>query len=566
MKRTITVFLGAISALAILGVLFQYSLFLAAMQPYAAEECEIVYTARTLVTGQTSGAAFNTSLYHLPFMWLAREANQAVELFASARIISFLTFWLNLLLLALATGAPLKSWKFLYALLGAATLSLLWDFGFEIRPANLLLTGLLLTWCVVRSDTVKLRAYVIAGALAAMMLFTMVSAWLYVLPLTLVLILLPTKEKRLAKWKLWLAWGGGALAMYVIVRLSFGFFGIWGSWLASLMASSSTGSPAMGKVLGRLLIESPLLVAVSSAGLISIFLDWCRRGGWVLACEEGLPEALMALMGYAALFLYPAGQPGGLLLLAAFAFLFAFRYGSGLLRQFWSETVFRPVIITLLIFAHVVPFVLTTKYRSKELNFRQTQLMQLAEEFTDSTQDYVYDGAGMIPTRSGAYRELRYTVVSDPAGEKLSMRSPAVIIRSRRTAATEVKDHEFFRSHYVPLADDFWVLGQILPAGGGTFQIIHPGRYQITPKELSSVEDTYQVDKFGFAIAPEVKPCVGQLDGQPITNIIVELSIGEHQIHTTPDCEPAIVWLGPKSNTLTPLPNSDHRRLFVNWY
>ena len=52
-----------------------------------------------------------------------------------------------------------------------------------------------------------------------------------------------------------------------------------------------------------------------------------------------------------------------------------------------------------------------------------------------------------------------------------------------RTDWLTEKDNKFIKQRYVPLADDFKVLGSVLPAGGGNFEIFHPGRYCIVPAE-----------------------------------------------------------------------------------
>jgi len=150
--------------------------------------------------------------------------------------------------------------------------------------------------------------------------------------------------------------------------------------------------------------------------------------------------------------------------------------------------------------------------------------------------------------------------------ESLSRRPPTVIIANYRTDWLSVDAHRFIEEHYVPLADDFWVLGKKLPSGGGTFEIIHPGRYQIRAKEASWILGTIERNSMGLALPPTKTNCVGTLDGQPLTAKAVELTVGTHRIETTPDCEPAVVWLGPKLEQLRALGDKDHRWLFVNWY
>jgi hypothetical protein len=46
----------------------------------------------------------------------------------------------------------------------------------------------------------------------------------------------------------------------------------------------------------------------------------------------------------------------------------------------------------------------------------------------------------------------------------------------------------------------------------------------------------------------------------------VELTVGTHRIESKPDCQAAVVWVGPKLDRVGPLSQSDHRLLFINWY
>jgi hypothetical protein len=46
----------------------------------------------------------------------------------------------------------------------------------------------------------------------------------------------------------------------------------------------------------------------------------------------------------------------------------------------------------------------------------------------------------------------------------------------------------------------------------------------------------------------------------------VELSVGTHRVETKPDCQPAVVWMGPQQDRLGRLGDSDHRFLFLKWY
>jgi hypothetical protein len=201
--------------------------------------------------------------------------------------------------------------------------------------------------------------------------------------------------------------------------------------------------------------------------------------------------------------------------------------------------------------------------------------MNLAEGLTDEAKDPVYDGIGLVPTRpsihfQGFLHSLSIQQVHEPGHrvrDMLAARPAAVFIPSYRTDWLPEEDHAFVRERYVPLADDFWVLGKVLPAGGSTFEIVHPGRYRISSLRESDLAETcfggaerlhsQSSDTGGFA---------GRVDGAPVSSRPVELTRGTHRFDGKADCQAAVVWVGPKRDRIGRLSQSDHRSLFVNWY
>jgi hypothetical protein len=148
----------------------------------------------------------------------------------------------------------------------------------------------------------------------------------------------------------------------------------------------------------------------------------------------------------------------------------------------------------------------------------------------------------------------------------LAARPAAVVIPNYRTDRLPEEDHAFIRERYVSLTDDFWVLGKVLPAGGGTFEVVHPGRYRVSSLEGSDLAGTYP-DGVAGLMAPVVEgSLIGALDGVPLSKRPVELTVGTHRIETKPDCQAAVVWMGPRKERIGRLGGSDHRFLFVRWY
>jgi hypothetical protein len=77
---------------------------------------------------------------------------------------------------------------------------------------------------------------------------------------------------------------------------------------------------------------------------------------------------------------------------------------------------------------------------------------------------------------------------------------------------------------------------------------------------------TYETSLEALRNPPPPVSFEATLDGRPLTNRTVELTIGSHQIETTPDRQPTVVWAGPRSKQVRRIGDEDRRRLFVNWY
>ncbi|MGO8925444.1 MAG: hypothetical protein ACLQU3_00770 [Limisphaerales bacterium] len=575
MKRVFSLIL-----LASLAGLIWFSHRLAGVRVYHADECQNVSMARIIATGQTKAFYAEAGLFQTGVLgWLGRGATRSVDIFVPARFVMLEIFWLNVVLMALATGERLLSRRGLIALVGAATLAPLWDFGFEIRPDNLLLCGVLLMWCVVRVRPKGLQPFFIAGLLATGLQFVAFKAVAFTLPISAAVLAFPPPGQRAPRWKLALAWAAGALGMFVVIRMVYGAAGLWEVYVADLsrLLRDATGGNrfGLGETLRRLLGQTPLLLALLTAALVAMVVDLRRRGKAALTWDGTLPEASLFLDALAVLFINPAPEPYNLLHLVPYGFLLAFRYASGLFEAVWGRSALRPVLVALLVFAHFVPFGVATRRHLGWTNYDQEARMRQAEELTDPARDPVYDGIGMVPTRPSTHFWWPLPDVNRPSlaqeqglrlRDMLAARPAAVFIPNYRTDWLPEEDHAFIRERYVSLTDDFWVLGKVLPAGGGTFEVIHPGRYRISSLEGSDLAGTYP-DGLAGLMAPVVEgSIIGTLDGVPLSKRPVELAVGTHRIETKPDCQAAVVWMGPRQDRLGRLGDSDHRFLFVRWY
>ncbi len=568
---------------AAIGVLVWLSFYLAAMRIYQVDECLNVFAAKMIASGQS---APGMELFQLMLSWVIPAGARAVDLFASARVLTWLIFWLNLILIAMGTGERIFSRRWLIALAGAATLAPLWDYGFEIRHDNLLLTGVLLMWGMVRFQPPRLGTFFCLGACFIGLEFVAMKSILYTVPMLLGIFVFLPPGARQPRWKLFLAWCLGAVVAFFVFRLIFHAAGLGHDYLANVNRTATVSNQTFRfspfeLTLPRLLVQTPLLVAIVVAALIACAMTVFREKRAALNWDGILPEVLLLGIALIALFTNPNPYPYNLLHVVPYAFLLGYRYAAFAWKDFAHRSAFVPIAASVVVFTHLAPFVATTKRHWAMDNFHQEQLMNLTEDLTDPVKDAIFDGIGMVPTRKvcdvrtfmhgQAYLSL---VKSSPSGMEmrgfLAANPPSVVILSYRSEWLSDEDNEFLKQRYVSIGDDFMVLGKLMPAGGGTFEVFHAGRYRITSAEGSNIIGTYQEPKNLkerlFTPQKEVPPLVGTVDGVPLNGKPVELSVGTHRLECGANDKPAVVWVGPQLNEIAKSPGQDRHHLFVNWY
>jgi hypothetical protein len=284
---------------------------------------------------------------------------------------------------------------------------------------------------------------------------------------------------------------------------------------------------------------------------------------------------LLFAISFGALVINPTPFPYNLVNLAPFALLVAFRYSRGVLNQIAGRPQLLPFAGALVIFTHFVPFWTATRRHLDMPSTRQERLMSLAEDLTDAKKDPVYDAIGMVPTRPiidprGFLHSLSIRSFRDGTGpqvrDMLAKRPATVFIPSYRTDWLPEADNEFIRRRYVALAGDFWILGKVIPLGGGNFEIFHAGRYRITPIQNSGLSGTY-LDDLESLSKPSIETVMtGKIDGKPITDRPIELAVGMHYLECDSATQPTVVWIGPRLDRLPQLGRGDHQKLFSNWY
>jgi hypothetical protein len=562
-----------------LAFLGWFSFHLASIRILQVDECGNVFVAKHVAAHEAAKLGGSIDLYQCILSLFARGASRSIDLFINARFFMLEVFWLNTVLIVVATGEKLLSLRGLLALTAAATLAPFWDYGFEARHDNLVLTAVLLTWCSLRRGRPGMQSYATAGALLVFSQFLASKSFVYTVPIVTLSLMCAPPEATRRRWQLLVALAVGALAAGVMLVLTYRSLGLLGGFLeggrkmAALAGSTHRLAPWIA--LGRLPAQIPLLLALSCAALVVSVSEFLRSARKYLVWESSFPEACLALLALTALFINPTPYPYNLLHLVPYLFLFAWRWCAAQVPFIpWTPQTIA-ACLSVFLFTHVVPFALATRRHVARLNFRQEKLMTLAEGMTDPVKDPVYDAIGMVPTRPMVNRlaflhGLFIHTFLDEKGlrwrDLLAANPPAVLMPSYRTDWLGEEDHQFITNHYVPLADDFWVLGKVLPAAGGSFQVIHPGRYRISTLKGSDLADSYPLGLNGMLAPEDPGAMVGSIDGQPVSAAPVLLEPGIHRIECAQDCQPAVVWVGPHLNRIHRIGPGDHKQLFVNWY
>lgn len=548
---------GLVPLLAALAVLAAFSARLSATRVYQVDECYSVANARLIAQGRQAHFATDPGAFIVALSSLTRGPARARDLFARGRRAMLALFWLNLLLITACTGERLASRRGLAVLLAAASLAPLWDYGLEIRHDNLLLTGLLLTWYVLRVRPGGRRAYFAAGALAVLLQSVAFKAFVYTLPLSAAFLLFPPPGHRAPRRALALFWAAGAATALATGYAAYHALGLWSAYLAnaSLMSAASAHVPHLPpwEAFGRFFAESPLMLVLFCAALFSAVRELRRPTAKTPFWDGGLPEAALAAGALAVLLVNPRPYAYNLLNLLPFAFLAVYRYAGRLSRAIREHP---ELAWSLALLLYAAPFAAAVVWESVWTNARQTRVMDAAEALT-GPDDPVYDGVGLVPTRPGVGERwlldtLNIRAFVDgskaPAREILARNPPAVFLPNYRTDWLPMADRLFLAEHFAPLSDDFWTLGADLPPGGGDFDILRAGRYAIAVIDGTDL------------------PAGARLDGAPFSGGVTALAVGRHRLRVAANVRAAVAWTGPRLDAPPRLPPRDHRLLFVDWY
>jgi hypothetical protein len=139
-----------IGLLAILGTA---SLWLGVNRIFQVDEVQYAAIARFVASGRLVPYVQSIPLILVgPITWLAGRATNSMDVLVYLRLPFVALMWVNALLLVKGLGLRIRSREGLVALLLAATLAPMWDYGFEIRHDVPMVTACLGLWCLIRTD------------------------------------------------------------------------------------------------------------------------------------------------------------------------------------------------------------------------------------------------------------------------------------------------------------------------------------------------------------------------------------------------------------------------------
>jgi hypothetical protein len=556
---------GAFLGWCFLALLFGTSIYLAVNRILQVDEAQQVFQSSILARGWAKEFYTYAPLHHLgPMAWISGHAGSSEAIFIEERLLFLLVFWINLLLLGRICAGTWRPATLLPWLLAASTLAPLWDYGFEIRHDNLLLTGLLLFWFLVRNRRTRpLVAYALTGALAVILQFTAFKSFLYWVPwIGLLLAFPPPVDRPASRFQLGLAVCAGVAFGLVAVRIAYALGGGWQEALSGFLDGVRTSKTALRfsplPSLGRMVEAMPMVASAAAAFVATKAWDLKVRGRSALGWSGTFPEWLLVLGVMAAFLANPTPFPYNLVFVVPFLLIAASAY--------WKETFPAPLpwkgsilLACLAAFGQGLPFLEQTLRHFSYTNDHQMEIMDLAESLTDPGRDRIFDGIGLVPTRRTiGYRWQLHTLnlasfqngTYPSIGTLLSQHPASVILLSYRTDWLSKSDAAFIHAHYLALSDEVLVLGAVLPAGAGSWECIHGGRYFVSP-----------------VVPPQGPPETLVVDGRPVQGgTVLELAPGSHRVDTASGHPVSIVWVGPEASLPPSLQPADHSRLFINWY
>jgi len=148
---------------ALLALEIAGTFFLARSRIYQVDEAQTVYMAAVLARGWKATLFTSGQLHLFPLSMLVRAGWSSSQIFLAFRLTFWALSWLNVGLIVLAAGIPLRRKEGLKGFVIAGSLAPWWAYALECRHDNILMLGLLLLWILGRRIKVRSRVAVFFG-------------------------------------------------------------------------------------------------------------------------------------------------------------------------------------------------------------------------------------------------------------------------------------------------------------------------------------------------------------------------------------------------------------------
>ena len=518
----------------VIGLLFLLSLYIAVTRVYQVDEAQNIYESWLMGTGRSGHYDLYAPIYLFALQFVTRLGSSAEAMYLSARLVWVVVFWSILVLIARCAVSSWKEERFWKALAIAGFTAPIWTYGLEVRHDGPALILMLAIWLLVNPRRALWRyGHLLAGGLLALLFFCSTKHILYVAPLFLLVLFVPHPLDSSSTLRRWLHTGLGLLAglgLFLVLHLAEGSLGQVLREFRALY-SGVGGADRFGPwaLFKTVIQQSPMVLLL--AALPGFLLDKDTFRGWIRnAWTNGFAELLFMASVFLGVLLNPVPFPYNSLPLVGVALAVGL---PPFLRWLGDQAPRSPGYAIghgAILFALCLPWTIQIARLLEMDNGRQVQLMDLAERFT-GPQDRVFDAAGLVPGRDSIHPTWfihlgnARAIHEDPARKIETLvraNPPAVLIPTYRMSYLDSEAQAFLQEHYLPLAEDFWVLGNSLPTPGGDWECLLPGRYWVA------------VEKGGVSI-----------DGQPAQTGAHDFLKGIHLIAVPAGSGATILWLGP---------------------
>ena len=548
-------------------LLLAYSAHLALNRIYQVDEVQNVFMAKVIGQSQFDQLYVNPELFLFgPLAWIASYDHDSHHAFTISRLIFLAIFWLNILLTAYIIRKKVSGLSSIATIVIAASFPQVWDYGFEIRHDNIIVTGLLLIWLMLDKEKPTKGTATYVGMLACVLFFVTFKSIAYSALLIGCFLIHHAREKNISPISAIFYGLIGFFIAFIAIALfykSTGLLDVFFQRIVEIQLTGVANSDARfppWTTIARISEQSPLFTGLLLSAILYVTYEISRQ-----ITRFGKPKfpdtaTIYFISTIILLFINPAPY--------AYNLVYVIPFGIICIAQFVARANINQVlhasspalVLGIVLVCHVLPFISSTARHVHYTNWRQESLSKLAEQFTEKNVDAVYDATGLVINRKSVgywwfLHSLNLSLVykDSPAAlaNYFSRTPPVVLIPNYRFGWLSPQDRQYILENYFPLADDFWLLSRNLNKGSGLVDVPHPGRYQIIEELAGSWKPT---DKF-------------LLNGEPSHSSIIELSRGD-AVFTTEEGSGALrlVWLGPKLNGLPQIGQGSAQRLYVNWY